>query len=56
MKYVIKLQDGKFIEKFFKTSVVSTSEINRAGQYSKSIAIKRIENLNIQAELIKIEN
>jgi len=53
MKYVIKLTDGKFIEKFFKNSICITSDIKRARKYTKSIAIKRLENLNIDGELLK---
>jgi hypothetical protein len=56
MKYVIKLADGKFIEQFFKTSVCVTSDIKRAGKYTKSIAIKRLNNLNLEGQLILNNN
>jgi hypothetical protein len=52
MKYIIKLQDGKYVEQFFKSAVCVTNEINKAGKYTKSIANKRIENLKIKAVLI----
>ena len=42
MKYIIKLKDGKFVEQFFKASICVTSEVNRAGKYTKSIAKKRL--------------
>jgi hypothetical protein len=56
MKYIIKLEDGKYVEQFFKSSVCVTSEINRAGKYTKSIASKRLQNLNIKGTLIAIPN
>jgi hypothetical protein len=52
MKYIIKLTDGKFVEQFFKASICVTSDIKRAGKYTKSIANKRLENLNVKGELI----
>ena len=52
MKYIIKLANGEFVEQFFKTSICVTSEIKRAGKYTKSIAKKRLENRNITGELI----
>jgi hypothetical protein len=52
MKYIIKLTDGKFVEQFFKTSICVTSDQKRAGKYTKSIAKKRLINLNVTGELI----
>jgi hypothetical protein len=52
MKYIIKLTDGKFVEQFFKNSICVTTEIKKAGKYTKSIANKRLKNLNLQGELI----
>jgi hypothetical protein len=52
MKYNIKLADGKFVEQFYKASICVTSEIKRAGKYTKSIAKKRLENLKVSGELI----
>ena len=52
MKYIIKLTDGKFVEQFFKASICVTSDIKRAGKYTKSIANKRLKNLNLKGELI----
>jgi hypothetical protein len=52
MKYIIKLADGKFVEQFFKASICVTSDMKKAGKYTKGIAKKRLENLNITGELI----
>ena len=52
MKYIIKLEEGKFVEQFFKTSILLTDNIKRAGKYTKAIALKRLENLNVKGELI----
>lgn len=51
-KYIIKVADGYFIERFFKTSIVVTQFEISAGRYTKSIANKRLSKLNIEGELI----
>ena len=56
MKYNIKLTDGKFVEQFFKNSICVSSDIKKAGKYTKSIANKRLEKLNIKGELICAES
>lgn len=53
MKYIIKLTDGKFVEQFYKASICITSDMKKAGKYTKSIAKKRLENLNVQGELLR---
>jgi len=52
MKYIIKLESGKYIEKFFASGIVTTSDIKLARKYSKSDAIKRIAKWDLKAELI----
>lgn len=52
-KYIIKLEDGKFVEKFYKSSVCVTSVIKRGGKYSRSIANKRLDNLKLNGELLE---
>jgi hypothetical protein len=54
MKYLIQLEDNKFVEQFSKNSIAVTNNIKMAGKYTKSIANKRLLNFNIIGALIPI--
>ena len=54
MKYLIQLEDGKYVESFFCKGICITSKKENAGKYTKSIANKRLSNLNTKGVLIPI--
>ena len=45
--YKIKLQDGTFVEKFFKSSILITEDIKFARSYNKTTAIKRMTEKSV---------
>jgi len=51
MKYIIKLENGYYVEKFFAKTYLITTEINRARKYSKMVAEAQIIKKNLKADI-----